>query len=168
MVRNPYFRKAGEHAIIHALILLVLLSGLVGGVSPATAGPGDFNVTVGGITTTNKSQQGLGSRIDKPQTGLGSFSVPDTTRRLDGLPGNGLPGSGGGSLVPDTSPVPDTKSSTGGTTLPSSQGGTFSLPGSTNLGQQGGQFCSSNDVTVGENTQSRLHCSNTVNIPAKP
>ena len=49
----------------------------------------------------------------------------------------------------------------GGTTLPFSNSGTFPA-GSTNLGQPFSQFCSSSDVTIGENTQSRLHCSNTV------
>lgn len=162
----PIFVKWGEGAIIYALIIAVLLSGLLGATLPATAGPGDLNVTVGGITTTGKSQQSFGTgsdqgrRIDKPQTGdklqtgLGSFVIPDTSRRPDGS-------FGGASLVPDT------KGSLGGTTLPSNQGGTIP-PGSSNVGQPSSQFCSSSDVTVGESTQSRFHCSNTVNSPIKP
>ena len=138
----------------------MLLSGLLGAVLPASAGPGDVNVNVGGI---NRTQQGGGTgsdqgrRIEKPQTGLGSFSaVPDTNHRADN------PLGAGGSLVPDT------KSLIGdGTTIPSGNNGAFS-PGSTTLGQPGGQFCSGSNVTIGEKTQSRFHCSNTVNGTFKP
>jgi len=141
-------------AIKHALIASILIAGSV---STAAAGPGDFYVTIGGIT---RPQQGYGGvvpsqnrQIDKPQ--IGGFSLPDTSgsyRRTD------IPPTGGSSLSPDT------KNSLGGGTLSlgsAGLGGAFSGGGT--VGQPFNQFCSTNEVTVGETTQGRTHCSNTVN-----
>ena len=76
--------------------------------------------------------------------------MPDSaTRRTDTPLGNG-------------SALPDQKSLVDPTTFSFSNSGTF-LPPPTPPGQPGSQFCSTSDVTVGETTQSRLHCSNTVN-----
>lgn len=130
----------------------MLLSALLGAVSVATAG-GDLNVNIGGINRSPQQTNGPGSdqlhRIDKPQTGLGSISVPDTSRRSENPVGTG-------------SLFPDPKSLVGSTTAPSSNSGTFPV-GSTTFGQPTSNlFCSSSDVTIGENTQSKLHCSNTV------
>jgi hypothetical protein len=126
------------------------------------AGPGDVNITIGGINTTQGSGTGQvpTRQIDKPQ--IGSFSVPDTSsssRRID------IPPVGGNSL----SPSPDTKGSLGGGTFSSGStglGGAFSGGGT--LSQPSSQFCSTNEVTVGETTQGRTHCSNTVNGTIKP
>lgn len=130
--------------------------------SPATAGPGDFNVTVGGITgggTTKNSGSGGAQvptrQIDKPQ--IGSFSIPDTSgssQRTD------VPPTSGTSLSPSS----DTKGSQGNGTVSSGNtglGGAFSGGGT--LNQPSSQFCSTNNVTVGETTQGRTHCSNSVN-----
>ena len=150
------------------MIASILLAGSAISVSTATAGPGDFNVTIGGITGGGGSTKipGSGStqvptrQIDKPQ--IGGFAVPDTSgssQRTD------IPPTGGSSL----SPSPDTKGSQGSGTVSSGNtglGGTFSGGGT--LGQPSSQFCSSNNVTVGETTQGRTHCSNTVNGTLKP
>ena len=136
-------------------------------VAPAgAAGGNSIYIEVGGIPNSQQNaspSSDQGRRIDKPQTGLGNLSVPDTTRRDNSLAGGGLPVSTGGhSLVPDQKTAIDKpQTGGGGTTLPFSNSGTFPA-GSTNLGQPFSQFCSSSDVTIGENTQSRLHCSNTV------
>jgi len=45
-------------------------------------------------------------------------------------------------------------------------GGAFSSGGT--LGQPSSQFCSTNSVTVGETTQGRTHCSNSVPTTPKP
>ena len=142
----------------------MLLAGLAGSVSTAAAGPGDFNVTIGGITTTSGGTSripGSGStqvpvrQIDKPQ--IGSFSVPDgsgSSQRTD------IPPTGGSSL----SPSPDIRGSQGSGTVSSGNtglGGTFSGGGT--LSRPSSQFCSTNNVTVGETTHGRTHCSNTVN-----
>jgi len=152
--RAVAFVNWGETAIKHALIASILIAVSV---STATAGPGDFNVTIGGIT---RPQQGNGvvipsqnRQIDKPQ--IGGLSVPDTSgsnRRTD------IPPAGGSSLSLDT------KNSLGWSTLSSGStglGGAFSGGGT--VGQPSSQFCSTNEVTVGEATQGRTHCSNTVN-----
>jgi len=155
------------------LAALALASALLGGVSAALAGAGDFNVTIGGISS---GPQGGGAvpTIGKPQTGLGNnfAPVPDTSARttpaalgngnaLGNSSGNG-PGSNQGNAG-NGPVVPDQKGVTDPTTFSYGNNGTFSAP--TLPGQPAGQFCSSNNVTVGENTQSRLHCSNTVNTP---
>jgi hypothetical protein len=152
--RAVAFVNWGETAIKHALIASILIAVSV---STATAGPGDFNVTIGGIT---RPQQGNGvvipsqnRQIDKAQ--IGGLSVPDTSgsnRRTD------IPPAGGSSLSLDT------KNSLGWSTLSSGStglGGAFSGGGT--VGQPSSQFCSTNEVTVGEATQGRTHCSNTVN-----
>src|SRR5215831_268216 len=146
--------STGGTAIKHVLIASILIAASV---STSTAGPGDFNVTIGGIT---RPQQGNGvvipsqnRQIDKPQ--IGGLSVPDTSgsnRRTD------IPPAGGSSLSLDT------KNSLGWSTLSSGStglGGAFSGGGT--VGQPSSQFCSTNEVTVGEATQGRTHCSNTVN-----
>ena len=134
------------------MLASLLLAVLVGAASTATAG--DFSVNVGGINVSpqsNRPGSDQSHRIEKPQTGLGSISVPDASRRSD----NSL---GGGSALSDS------KNLGGSPTIPSTNtgiGGTFQA-GSTTLGQPTGQFCSNNEVTIGENTQGRVHCSNTV------
>jgi hypothetical protein len=149
--RGLSFYKTRGQDIIHALAILVILSGLLGAVTQVVAGPGDLNVTVGGITRSQSGGSGeYGRRIDKPQTGLGNLTIPDTTRRQDNPTGG-------------TSFSPDTKNIGGGSPL--SSGNTGAYPhGSGTYGQQpNGQFCSSSDVTIGESKQSQFHCSNTVN-----
>jgi len=141
-------------AIKYALIASILIAASV---STAAAGPGDFTVTIGGIT---RPQQANGvvvpsqnRQIDKPQ--IGGFSVPDTSgsnRRTD------IPPAGGSSLSPDT------KNSLGGGTLSSGSSGLDgAFSGGGTVGQPSSQFSSTNEVTVGETTQGRTHCSNTVN-----
>ena len=94
-------------------------------------------------------------QIDKPQ--IGGYSAPDPSnpiQRTDSSP------TGGSSLSPSL----DTKGSQGSGTVSSGNtglGGTFSGGGT--LSQPSSQFCSTNNVTVGETTQGRTHCSNTVN-----
>lgn len=120
-------------------------------------------MTIGGITTTSGGTSripGSGStqvparQIDKPQ--IGSFSVPDisgSSQRTD------IPPTGGSSLSPSL----DTKGSQGSGTVSSGNtglGGTFSGGGTLS---QPSQFCSTNNVTVGETTKGRTHCANTVN-----
>ena len=170
---------------LNRLIGVALVASLLGEPSLALAGAGDFNVTVGWITA---SPQGGGAvpRIDKPQTGLGSFSpVPDTSSRLtpSSSIGNGNSWSNGNTLgtgsalgngtSPGNSPgsssslgngttVPDQKNLVDPTTFSFSNSGTFA-PTPVTPGQPASQFCSTNNVTVGENTQSDQHCSNTVN-----
>jgi hypothetical protein len=131
----------------------MLLAGVVGTASTAPAG--DFNVNVGGInvgTQSNRPDSDQSRRIDRPQTNIGNISAPDVGRRSDGPPGGASPFSdsrnlGGGPLVPSTN---------------TGIGGTFQS-GSTTLGQPStNQFCSNNEVTIGETTQGRVHCSNTV------
>jgi hypothetical protein len=165
--RDRSIRKLGGTAIKRALIASILLTGLAGPVSTAAAG--DFNVTIGGITTTSGGSTrvpGSGStqvptrQIDKPQ--VGSFSVPDTS---SSNPRTDIPSTGGNSLAPS----PDTKSSQGSGTVSSGNtglGGSFSGGGT--LSQPSSQFCSTNSVTVGETTQGRTHCSNSVNGTLKP
>jgi len=133
-------------------MVFLLLVGPLGAASSVFAG--DFNVNVGGINVSpqnNRSQSDQSRRIDKPQTGVGSISVPDIGRHSDNP-------SGGGPLF-DAKPL-------GGSTIPSNNtglGGTFPA-GSTTLGQPtANQFCSNNEVTIGENTQGRVHCANSVN-----
>ena len=161
--RNCSIRKLGRQAIKRALITSILLAGLAGAVSTAAAGPGDFNVTIGGITTSGGTSRLPGSgytqvparQIDKPQ--IGGYSAPDTSspiQRTDISP------TGGSSL----SPSPDIRGFQGSGTVSSGNtglGGTFSGGGT--LTQPSSQFCSTNNVTVGETTQGRTHCSNTVN-----
>jgi len=130
----------------------LLLAGLLAAASSAIAG--DFNVNVGGINVSpqsNRPASDQNHRIDKPQIGVGSISVPDTSRRSD----NPLGGGSG---------LPDSKNLGGSPVIPSTNtgiGGTFQT-GPTTLGQPTGQFCSTNEVTIGENTQGSVHCSNTV------
>jgi hypothetical protein len=115
---------------------------------------GDFNVNVGGINVSpqnNRPQSDQSRRIDKPQAGIGSISVPDIGRSSDNSLGSG--------------PLSDSRNLGGGPVIPSTNtgiGGTFQS-GSTTLGQpSANQFCSNNEVTIGESTQGRVHCSNTV------
>ncbi len=133
-------------------MVFLLLLGPLGAASNVFAG--DFNVNVGGINVSpqnNPSQSDQSRRIDKPQTGVGNISVPDIGRHSDNP-------SGGGPLS-DAKPL-------GGSTIPSTNtglGGTFPT-GSTTLGQPtAGRFCSNNEVTIGETTQGRVHCANSVN-----
>ena len=94
-------------------------------------------------------------QIDKPQ--IGNYSAPDTSspiQRTDISPTGGSP----------LSPSPDIRGSQGSGTVSSGNtglGGTFSGGGT--LSQPPSQFCSTNNVTVGETTKGRTHCSNTVN-----
>jgi hypothetical protein len=130
---------------------LLVVAASLGSASSIFAG--DFNVNVGGINVSpqnNRPQSDQSRRIDKPQTGIGNISVPDIGRSSDNSLGNGP--------LSDAKPV-------GGLTIPSTNtgiGGTFQS-GSTTLGQpSANQFCSNNEVTIGESTQGRVHCSNTV------
>jgi hypothetical protein len=155
------FLSPGGTQINFALLVSVLLSVLPGAVATAAAGGSLTYVEIGGIPSSQQNAT-AGSdsnrRIDKPQTGLGNLSIPDTTRRDNSLGGGGLPvGAGGHSLVP----ADKLQTGGGGTTLPFSNSGIFPT-GSTTSGQPANQFCSSSDVTIGESHQSRLHCSNTV------
>lgn len=128
----------------------MLLVGSVGVASNASAG--DFIVNIGGINVSpqnSRPQSDQGHRIDKPQTG--NVSVPDIGRSSDTSQGNGPLSDAkplGGSAVPSTS-TGNGGSSAGGST-------TLSQP-TTN------QFCSNNEVTIGETTQGRVHCPSTVN-----
>jgi hypothetical protein len=133
-------------------MVFLLLVGPLGAGSNVFAG--DFNVNVGGINVSpqnNPSQSDQGRRVDKPQTGVGNISVPDLGRHSDN-PSGGGPLSGAKPL--------------GGSTIPSTNtglGGTFPS-GSTTLGQPtANQFCSNNEVTIGETTQGRVHCASSVN-----
>jgi hypothetical protein len=137
--------------VTNALIVFWLLVGLLG--ASANVFAGDFNVNVGGINVSpqnSRSQSDPGHRIDKPQTGIGSISVPDSGRSSDSSQGNG--------------PLSDAKP-LGGSTIPSTNagnGGTFPAGSGTLSQPTGNQFCSNNEVTIGETTQGRVHCSNTV------
>jgi hypothetical protein len=130
-------------------MVFLLLVGLLG--ASATAHAGDFNVNVGGINVSpqnSRPQSDPGHRIDKPQTG--SLSVPATGRTSDNNLGNG--------------PLSDAKP-LGGSAVPSANagnGGTFPAGSGTLSQPTGNQFCSNNEVTIGETTQGRVHCSNTV------
>lgn len=145
--------------INYVLIVSVLLYGLLGTAATAAAGGSLTYIEIGGIPSSQHNATAGSSsnrRIDKPQTGSGNLSVPDTAGRDNPLAG------GGHSLVPDKKSLVDTpKTGGGGTTLPFSNDGIFPA-GSTRSGQPVNQFCSSRDVTVGKDTQSTLHCSNTV------
>ena len=150
--RSPFICKLEERAT-YALIVLMLLAGVVGTASTAPAG--DFNVNVGGINVApqnNRPDSDQGRRFDKPQTNLGNISVPDVGRRSDSSQGG-------------ASPLSDSRNLGGGPVNPSTNtgiGGAFQS-GSTTLGQPtSNQFCSNNEVTIGETTQGRVHCSNTV------
>jgi hypothetical protein len=131
----------------------MLLASVVGTASTAPAG--DFNVNVGGINVApqnNRPDSDQSRRIDRPQTSVGNISVPDAGRRSDNPPGG-------------SSAVSDSRNLGGGPVIPSTNtgiGGTFP-GGSSTLGQPtANQFCSNNEVTIGESTQGRVHCSNTV------
>jgi hypothetical protein len=135
------------------MVFLLVIAGLLGAASNVFAG--DFNVNVGGINVSpqnNRTQSDQSRRIDKPQTG--SVSVPDIgSRSSDNSSGNGplsdaKPLGGGSSTI-----VPSTNTGIGGT-FPAGSG-TLSQP-------TANQFCSNNEVTIGETTQGRVHCSNTV------
>jgi hypothetical protein len=150
------YSSTGGTQINYLVIVSLLLSGVLGAVATASAGGRDTYIEVGGLPKSQKDaspSSDLGRRIDKPQTGFGSPQVPDTSRRLD----NSL--SGGGNL-----PIPDSGGLVeggGGTTIPWSNSGVFP----TDLGKAGqppNPFCSSTDVTIGPDSQSRSHCSNTV------
>ena len=151
--RSPFICKSEERAT-YALIVLMLLAGVVGTASTAPAG--DFNVNVGGINVApqnNRPDSDQGRRFDKPQTNLGNISVPEVGRRSDSSQGG-------------ASALSDSRNLGGGPVNPSTTntgiGGAFQS-GSTTLGQPtSGQFCSNNEVTIGETTQGRVHCSNTV------
>jgi hypothetical protein len=159
---NSVFLSTGGTQISYVLIVSGLLSVLFGAVATAAAG-GTF-IQIGGITSSQQNAP-AGSdsnrRIDKPQTGLGNLSIPDTTKPTGGG-GHPVGAAGHSSLVPDQKTLID-KSQTGGggTTLPFSNSGIFPT-GSTTSGPPANQFCSNSDVTIGESHQLRLHCSNTV------
>jgi hypothetical protein len=132
------------------MILLLLVAASLGSASSIFAG--DFNVNVGGINVSpqnNRPQSDQSRRIDKPQTG--SITIPDIGRSSDNSLGSG--------------PLSDSRNLGGGPLIPSTNtgiGGAFQS-GSTTLGQpSSNQFCSNNEVTIGESTQGRVHCSNTV------
>jgi hypothetical protein len=154
------YSSTGGTQINYLVIVSLLLSGVLGAVAAASAGGRDTYIEVGGLPKSQKEAStgsDSGRRIDKPQTGFGSPQVPDTSRRLD----NSL--SGGGNLpIPDSGGlVEKPQTGGGGTTIPWSNSGVFP----TDLGKAGqpaNQFCSSRDVTIGPDSQSRLHCSNTV------
>jgi hypothetical protein len=150
--RSPFICKPEERAT-YALIALMLLASVLGTASTAPAG--DFNVNVGGINVgaqSNRTDSDQSRRIDRPQTGIGNISVPDVGRRSDNPQGG-------------SSALSDSRNLGGGPLIPSTNtgiGGTFQS-GSTTLGQpSANQFCSNNEVTIGESTQGRVHCSNTV------
>jgi hypothetical protein len=130
-------------------MVFLLLVGLLG--ASANVFAGDFNVNVGGINVSpqnGRPQSDQGHRIDKPQTG--SISVPDSGRSSDNSLGNG--------------PLSDAKP-LGASAIPSTNtgiGGTFPAGSGTLSQPTGNQFCSTSEVTVGETTQGRVHCSNTV------
>jgi hypothetical protein len=134
------------------LVFLLLIAVPLGAASNVFAG--DFNVNVGGINVSpqnNRPQSDQSRRIDKPQTG--SISVPDIGgRSSDNSLGNG--------------PLSDAKPLGGSSTIgPSTNtgiGGTFPAGPSTLSQPTSNQFCSNNEVTIGETTQGRVHCSNTV------
>jgi hypothetical protein len=157
------FLSTGGTQITYVLIVSVLLSGLFGAVATAAAAGSHTYIEVGGIPSSQQNATESNRRIDKPQTGLGSLSIPDTTRRDNPLGGAGQHGGAGGqSLVPSQKTAIDKpQTGGGGTTLPFSNSGIFPS-GPATSGQPANQFCSSREVTIGENTQSRLHCSNTV------
>ncbi len=134
-------------------VFLLLIAGPLGAASNVFAG--DFNVNVGGINVSpqnNRPQSDQSRRIDKPPTG--SISVPDIgNRSTDNSLGNG--------------PLSDAKPLGGGssTIVPSTNtgiSGTFPAGSSTLSQPTASQFCSNNEVTIGETTQGRVHCSNTV------
>jgi hypothetical protein len=154
--------STGGTQISYVLIVSGLVSVLFGAVATAAAGGSLTFIQIGGITSSqqNASAPDLNRRIDKPQTGLGNLSIPDTTNSTGG--GGHPVGAGGHSLVPDQKTLID-KSQTGGggTTLPFSNSGIFPT-GPTTSGPSANQFCSNSDVTIGESHQLRLHCSNTV------
>ena len=156
------FVSTGGTQISYVLIVSGLLSVLFGAVATAAAG-GTF-IQIGGITSSQQNAP-AGSdsnrRIDKPQTGLGNLSIPDTTKPTGGG-GHPVGAAGHSSLVPDQKTLID-KSQTGGvgTTLPFSNSGIFPI-GSTTSAPPANQFCSNSDVTIGESHQLKLHCSNTV------
>ncbi len=155
------FLSIGGTQINYVLAVSVLFPVLFGVVATAAAG-GTF-IEIGGITQSAPAGSDSNRRIDKPQTGLGNLSVPDTTRRDNSVGGGGFPVSTGGhSLVPDQKTAIDKlQTGGGGTTLPFSNSGAFPT-GPTTTGQPPSQFCSSTDVTIGESHQSKLHCPNTV------
>jgi hypothetical protein len=150
--RSPFICKLEERAT-YALIVLMLLACVLGTASTALAG--DFNVNVGGINVApqnNRLDSDQGRRVDKPQTNRGNIPVPDVGRRSDSSQGG-------------ASALSDSRNLGGGPVNPSTNtgiGGAFQS-GSTTLGQPtSNQFCSNNEVTIGETTQGRVHCSNTV------
>lgn len=130
-------------------MVFLLLVGPLGIASSAFAG--DFSVNVGGINASpqnSRPQPDQSRRIDKSQTG--SISIPDRGRSSDNSLGNG--------------PLSDAKP-LGGSAIPSTNtglGGTFPAGSGTLSQPTGNQFCSNNEVTIGETTQGRVHCSNTV------
>ena len=66
------------------MLFLLLVAGLLGAASNVFAG--DFNVNVGGINVSpqnNRPQSDQSRRIDKPQTGIGSITVPDVVGSTD-------------------------------------------------------------------------------------
>jgi hypothetical protein len=135
------------------MVFLLLIAGPLGAASDVFAG--DFNVNVGGINVSpqnNRTQSDQNRRIDKPQTG--SISVPDIggSRSSDNSLGNGplsdaRPLGGFSTIVPSTN---------------TGISGTFPAGSSTLSQPTANQFCSNNEVTIGETTQGRVHCSNTV------
>jgi len=139
---------------------MLLLSGVLGAVGIASAGGSHTYIEVGGLPKSQNegsASSDSGRRIDKPQTGSGSPQVPDTSRRLD----NSLSG-GGNPAIPDSRGfVEKPQTGGGGTTFPWSNSGAFPIDVG-NVGAPAGQFCSTREVTIGPDTQSRTHCSNTV------
>ena len=134
------------------MVFLLLIAGPLGVASNVFAG--DFSVNVGGINVSpqnTRPQSDQSRRADKPQTG--SISVPDIGgRSSDNSLGNG--------------PLSDAKPLSGSSTIvPSTNtgiSGTFPTGSSTLSQPTSNQFCSNNEVTIGETTQGRVHCSNTV------
>jgi len=97
---DSVFLSIGGTQINYVVAVSVLFPVLFGVVATAAAG-GTF-IQIGGITQSAPAGSDLNRRIDKPQTGLGNLSVPDTTRRDNSLGGGGLPVSTGGhSLFPN-------------------------------------------------------------------
>jgi hypothetical protein len=181
------YSSTGGTQINYLVIVLLLLSGVLGAVAAASAGGRDTYIEVGGIPKSPKGGEGssgseLYRRIENSLTGGGGSALGDPVKRLDGsATGRGSsfipdtskyrgdsPSGVGGQHTPDSSGlVEKPQIGSGGSTIPLSNYGTFPQD-STTIGQPSNQFCSGADVTIGPDTQSRTHCSNTVGGTVRP
>lgn len=159
--RSRSLSKGGTQ-INSVLIAVMLVFALLVTLAPASAGGrGDTYIEVGGIPKAQKGgESDLYRRIENSlpshgssaygaAAGRGGSIVPDTIKRS----GESLSGGGGHPLPYSGGLVEKPQTAGGGTTLPWSNTGTF---------PPSNQLCSSTDVTIGPDTQSRVHCSNTV------